>query len=563
MTVQQTAAETGTEPAAPARGRTVRWLLAWPARMGGWALTGLACLPVLFALIAPNELGHYTPAALLRIPLEGLLAIPLLLLVPRRGRRWAAIAVGLVFSVLAILKVFDLGFYATLGRPFDPVFDWSFFGNGIDYLNSEIGHTGTIVCIILVPLLVIGLVAVMTLAVLRLTRLLSAHRTGTLRATGMLAVGWIVMIALGAQLVPGVPMAAESYDRLLKVRTSLQDHSTFEKQLSVDAFRDTPANQLLTGLHGKDVMFTFVESYGRDAVLDKRYAKQVDAVLDSGTATLNAAGFGSRSAWLTSPTFGGGSWLAHSTLLTGTWVDNQQRYSTLIKTSRLNIPMAFREAGWRTVSVQPGLTSSWPEGKFYGDQQVYDRWTLGYQGPRFNWGMPPDQYTLSEFENAELAKQNRSPIFAEIPLVSSHSPWAPTPSMIDWKAVGNGTVYGPQAAAGASPTAVWKDAWHDPSKVQAAYRGSIEYSLQALISFVKTYGTKNLVLVFLGDHQAAPIVTGYNTTHDVPVTIVAGDPAVLNRISSWGWQDGLRPNAQAPEWRMDAFRDKFLTAFAK
>jgi hypothetical protein len=37
---------------------------------------------------------------------------------------------------------------------------------------------------------------------------------------------------------------------------------------------------------------------------------------------------------------------------------------------------------------------------------------------------------------------------------------------------------------------------------------------------------------------------------------------VFDRISQWGWQDGLKPDSQAPVWRMDAFRDRFLTAFA-
>ncbi|MDT7694495.1 MAG: hypothetical protein QOI75_3862, partial [Pseudonocardiales bacterium] len=37
--------------------------------------------------------------------------------------------------------------------------------------------------------------------------------------------------------------------------------------------------------------------------------------------------------------------------------------------------------------------------------------------------------------------------------------------------------------------------------------------------------------------------------------------AVLDRISGWGWQDGLKPGPNAPVWRMDAFRDRFLTAF--
>ena len=76
------------------------------------------------------------------------------------------------------------------------------------------------------------------------------------------------------------------------------------------------------------------------------------------------------------------------------------------------------------------------------------------------------------------------------------------------------------------------------------------------------YGGPNLVLVFFGDHQAAPIVSGANASHDVPVTIIANDPAVLDRIAGWGWQPGLRPGPQAPVWRMDSFRDRFLTAFA-
>jgi len=78
---------------------------------------------------------------------------------------------------------------------------------------------------------------------------------------------------------------------------------------------------------------------------------------------------------------------------------------------------------------------------------------------------------------------------------------------------------------------------------------------------VQTYGDDNLVLVFLGDHQPAPTVAGENASRDVPITIVARDRAVLDRTSGWGWQDGLKPGPQAPVWRMDAFRDRFMAAF--
>jgi hypothetical protein len=99
------------------------------------------------------------------------------------------------------------------------------------------------------------------------------------------------------------------------------------------------------------------------------------------------------------------------------------------------------------------------------------------------------------------------------------------------------------------------------AEARAGYRRAIAYSLRTLVSYVETYGDDDLVLVFLGDHQPAPVVTGPHAGRDVPVTVVARDPAVLDRIAGWGWQEGLRPGPDAPVWPMDAFRDRFLTAF--
>ena len=75
------------------------------------------------------------------------------------------------------------------------------------------------------------------------------------------------------------------------------------------------------------------------------------------------------------------------------------------------------------------------------------------------------------------------------------------------------------------------------------------------------YGRKNLVMVVLGDHQPATVVTGYGATHDVPISVIAHDPAVMRRIGGWGWVDGMRPSPTAPVWPMSAFRDRFLGAF--
>ena len=145
---------------------------------------------------------------------------------------------------------------------------------------------------------------------------------------------------------------------------------------------NTPSADLLTGLRGKDVIVAFVESYGRVAVQGSAFSPQVDAVLNAGTKPLRAAGFSSRSAFLTSPTFGGISWLAHSTLQSGLWIDNQQRYDQLVASDRFTLSDAFKRAGWRTVGDVPSNEGDWPEGtSFYHYDKLYDDHNVGYVGP--------------------------------------------------------------------------------------------------------------------------------------------------------------------------------------
>jgi hypothetical protein len=146
---------------------------------------------------------------------------------------------------------------------------------------------------------------------------------------------------------------------------------------------------------------------------------------------------------------------------------------------------------------------------------------------------------------------------AEVDLVSSHHPWAPLPSLVDWKKIGDGSVFDGMPEKGESPEA----AFRDTDSVRAAYGQSIEYSMSSLISFVQTYRDPNLVMVVLGDHQPHNYVTGHGVSHDVPITVIAHDPRVMARISGWGWQEGLRPRPDAPVWRMDSFRDRFLEAY--
>jgi hypothetical protein len=528
-----------------------------------WVATTLACLLVLLALLAPDELSRFTPGVFVSVPLEGLLWVALLLVLPGRAKSVAATLFGLALGLLSIMKLLDMGFFAVLARPFDPLLDWQLLDDAMRFLAGAIGAVPAIGTLAVAVTLSTVLIVLVTRSVQHLSRLLVRHESTAARAVVVLAVPWLTCAMLAIQIVPGVPIAVEASAVYLHTRahpagTGAQDHQSVPTGTGADAFESTPATDLLTALEGKDVIIAFVESYGRDAVEDPEFASQIGALLDAGDRRLSAVGFASRSAFLTSPTTGGGSWLAHATLLSGSWIDNQQRYDDFASSHRLTLTSAFSRAGWRTVGVMPGNDSAWAQSASLGYHQVYGAKEMGYEGPRFSWATMPDQYTLSKFERTERSPGNRQPVMAEITLVSSHAPWEPIPRLIEWKDIGDGSVFDTMAAAGDPPEAILT---RNPARVRAAYRTSIEYSLGSLVSYVETYGDDNLVLIILGDHQPSPIVTGQGASRDVPISIVARNKAVFERISPWGWQEGLRPDPQAPVWRMDAFRDRFLTAF--
>ncbi len=284
----------------------------------------------------------------------------------------------------------------------------------------------------------------------------------------------------------------------------------------------------------------------------------VDAVLDAGTEAAAAAGFSARSGYLTSPTFGGISWLAHSTLQSGLWIDSQLRYNQLVASDRFTLSDAFRRAGWRTVGDVPSNYEAWPEGtSFYHYDQLYDAHNVGYRGPGFSYAQMPDQYILSALQRLELAKPGRAPVMAEVDLVSSHTPWAPLPDHGPVGCGGRRSVFDGMPAAGRIPGSVWST----DDGIKAAYGQSIQYSLTALTSFVTTYPDPNLVLVMLGDHQPASVVSGTN-----PRTTCRSRSSRTTRPCSTGsaagaGPPGLRPADDAPVWPMDAFRNKFLAAF--
>jgi hypothetical protein len=543
-----TAPETPDEPVAPRKWRDRH---AVAVRNVGWAATALSLALVYFALLMPTDPDDFRPGMFLRIPVEAVLGAAVLIVLPRRPRIVVAVVAGAGLGLLTVLNLLDIGFNMFLGRGFNVVLDWVLFDDAQSYLKDTMGNGGAIGAVVAVVALVLIVLVVMTLAVLRLSNVMVRNRDAASRATLVVGTAWVVCAALGLQY-SGPALAARTTvarveDRVNRVQATLKDEAAFAKEAKKDAFGGTPGDQLLTDLRGKDVMIAFIESYGRSAIEDEATAAGVDATLDAKNEALTKAGYSAKSGWLTSATYGGSSWLGHSTFLSGLWINNQNRYRTVTAGEHLTLTGAFQRTGaWRTVGIMPGVQKNWPEGKFYGLDDVYDSRELGYEGPKFSWSTMPDQYTLSAFERLEHGKKRDKPLMSEIILTSSHQPWAPLPKTIPWDQVGDGSVYEGIEKAGKDPA----DVFYDSTKVKEEYGKSIEYSVNSLIDYVVKYGDKNTVLVFLGDHQpmarsaaatpagtcpsrSSPTTSPYSTRSTTGAGRTASSPTSRRRYGRW------------------------------
>jgi len=530
---------------------------AWLARSAtAAAIALLVALPLVPGLLASGG------TALLRIPVESLVVVLILAIVPWRMPRLAlAAAFGLFVTLALVLAGIDRGYEAALGIHFVPL-DWPQLADAYGVVADAIGPPLANLLVAAVVLVICACIAGLGWAALRVAGLVRRSADGRAVLAGATAV-WVAAALVAPPLRTTDPVAAAASvgsvgTAVSRTMSALQEQAAVGRDIADDPFAGAPAGGLLAALRGKDVVIAFVESYGRVALEGRGISDGVGQVLHEGEATLAGDGYTAQSAWLTSPTFGGRSWLAHSTLQSGVWIDAQTAYEQVVASDRLTLTRAFADAGWRTVADVPSNTRAWDEGTtFYGYDAQLDANDVGYRGPKFGYARIPDQYTLKHFADTELAT-GHDPVMAEIDLVSSHTPWAPLPRLVPWDEIGDGSVYDAQPAQSRTASTVWQS----PRTVQRYYGMSVQYSLGALVSFLQNVDDPNLVVIVLGDHQPAAIVSGEDASHDVPVTVIARDPAVFAAIGDWRWSPGLRPGDETPVWRMDAFRDRFLAAFS-
>jgi hypothetical protein len=518
------------------------------------ALRWLAAFALLFVtLTLPDRLGAFTPLAFARLPLELPVLVLALTILSGPAQLIFRVLAAAVLTLMLLFKLANIATYLGFARSFSPFVDGMMLPIVFDTLNKSAGIAAAIGAAFAVVALIalVGAVLMWALGVI-------GHGARHARLPMGVAAGALAGLTFLPQAAPYVGWNASTFtrDQVVAANRSLRDGPAFQAQLLRDPLAEGPPANLLAGLKGYDVLLIFVESYGRTALDNPAYAPLVRATLEKFTTEVEAKGFAARSAWMASPTFGGASYLAHATALSGLLVDNHQRYLQLLRSDYGTLISDFNTAGWHTVTVVPQITMDWPEADFFKYGKIHSAMNMGYKGQSFEYMTMPDQYSLAAFQRAEIDPTDRKPVMAEIALISSHIPWAPIPKLVPWDDVGDGTIFNTARTPESS-----HEVWRDPKRVPEYFALSIDYTLQTLMSYVTTFGRDNTLFIILGDHQPMGFIAREYGNHDVPVHIIARDPAVLAALDKGTWAVGMTPDASSPSWPMNTFRQRMLEAF--
>jgi len=353
-----------------------------------------------------------------------------------------------------------------------------------------------------------------------------------------LVVGLCGVQRLDSRLVPGLRFAPPV------LRAYAQEGVELFREATGLAHRPLPPEPRLQSdlsrVQGADVLVLFIESYGATSWDRPEFVSALTTPRRHLAEALRETGRQVVSGYVDSTTFGGESWLAHISLLSGSEVRDPDINMRLMTQSRDTLVKLFSRGGYTTAMVMPGVRTAWPEGGFYGFDRIYSAPDMGYRGPMFGWWDVTDQYVMARMDELVLAPQPRKPAFVVMPTITTHAPFNPVPPyQTDWARVLTDAPYD-QAALDASwaQPADWTD-------LGPGYAASMAYVYQWLGGYLRLRADRDLVLVILGDHQPPALVSGEGASWEVPVHVVASRPALLARLRQRGFRDGLTPGRPA------------------
>jgi hypothetical protein len=296
----------------------------------------------------------------------------------------------------------------------------------------------------------------------------------------------------------------------------------------------------LSGLRGRDVAMIMLESVGAIVVDHPEARAALQPVRERFEADVRASGRGVVSAWFTSPTFAGGSDLAHLSLLAAMDLSDPFRHDLLLTTRRPTLNALFRSLGYQTIGFYPSVFWDWPERAFYGFERYVDGRDLTYPGPELGFWKIPDQYSMARIEQLMPRTPTAPPRFLFFPTITSHLPFSPVPPFQpDWSQLLSDRPFaGTDLDRALAERPNWLEMFPD-------YLRMVSYAYRWLGDYFRQPEPRETIYLLIGDHQPAANVSGESASWDVPVHIVSSDPMVLARWRALGFEDGMLPSRRS------------------
>jgi hypothetical protein len=486
-----------------------------------------------------------------KLSLEILILVLLLALARALGRPMTRPARGCLTVVLclaSLIRYVETTALGVLGREFDVYGDFPHlhrvFAMFLEAMTPALG-TAVVSALLLIAALALALTWVGLGAIDRALDTPWARRLALLGAAG--GVGAFFFVPGGRFSTPVASMVVRQIGNVLGGESA---------KLEVAALELPPQTleTSLGGLRGANVLLIFVESYGVALIQDPHLYAAIEPRYRELEEGLRERGYFFSSSQILSPTFGGGSWRAHASFLSGFHADSEQLYNGLLASKRRTLVHVLKEKGYRTVAAEPGIKWYWPDGLFYGFDCIYDFDALDYRGPPMGWWKIPDQFTLYKVYRSELEGAER-PVFAKFSLIMTHIPYFPVPEYVaDWRRFDDRTAY----QAGLHSVA--HDAYRDLMELSTWYLAAVGYELDVLEGFLASYVPENSLVIVVGDHQPPKLATHDDGSWAVPMHVLSKREDLVRAFDTLGFEDGLVPLRES-SFRMADFLEGFLRIF--
>lgn len=466
-------------------------------------------------------------------------------------------AIFIFALIYAIYETVTISLYHSTPVLFN---DYRFFVGGIGFLLDGLRLAWW--QLILIILVIVGVPWLLFQLTVRWFSQLPFHRLGLFtNVVAVLLLFYLVTFAvLQRHALAQTQTVVESLSAKLLENTRASIAARNELKIYTDIQPETVYNYSETSrlFQHPNIYLIFIESYG--SVLYKRPHFKDDylKLMREMQARLEDQGWAVETGLSTSPTWGGGSWMAYTSTEFGLHIGSQPQFLA-IKDQYTHQPYPslgryLQSQGYKTVRLAPierKLTPSEQKGNeaLYGpDQWIYFS-DLAYQGPLYGWGpSPPDQFSLNKAREL-LQTDNHKPQFFFYLTQNSHYPWAPLPPyQADWRSLNNPD-------------------WKSPSPISEPishrdnikhYRDAIRYQWETLSAFIlSTPEDEDAIFILIGDHQP-PRVSRHADGFETPVHIIARDKNFVHRFESYGFESGLIVSDLEPDIKHEGFYSMFL-----